>query len=145
MKKTVNRTQMETFAKTLEAAKERKTLPADAFNSLHAHFQAEDGNGAIWTVGIHTRKWHRLEKGKWTPAYPPETLYMDENLAAELEKLTAGRACRQCGRALPPGKNFCSACGARAEVEPLTRCCPQCSQEVPPGRNFCAACGTRTP
>ena len=146
MKRALNRTEMEALARTMEGLMERKAAPAEALKSLHANFHAEDGNGVIWTVGIHSHIWHRLEEGKWVQAYPPETLHLDENLAGELAKLSHAEtvgACRQCGSALSPGTKFCPACGARAEAEPQPRRCAQCGKEVAMGKNFCSACGTR--
>jgi hypothetical protein len=148
MKQPINRTQMEAFSRTLEAAKQRKSLPEEQFNSLHIHFHADDGRGVAWTVGIHSRKWHRLEGGKWVQAYPPETLYLDENLLQELQTLGQTQsvpACRQCGASLAPDKKFCTACGARVELQPAERRCPRCNQVIAVGQKFCTADGTPVP
>ncbi len=146
MKQPINRTQMESFSKALETVKQHKSLSTEQFNSLHTHFQAEDASGVVWTVGIHTRKWHRIEQGKWVQGYPPEALYLDENLLKELQELgqaQAATSCKQCGATLQPGKKFCSACGTPVGAEPQPRRCSRCGQEVAVGKKFCHACGTR--
>jgi hypothetical protein len=159
MKQLVSRLQMEAFARALETTKNSKELPAEQFNALHANFRAEDTAGGVWTVGIHTAKWHRLEQGKWAPGNPPESLALDEqvlealqtlaplpkvNQPGEREATPGGMACSRCGIRIKPGKKFCPGCGAPATGSPVARVaqrCPRCGQTVAAGKKFCSSCG----
>ncbi|MFI5317168.1 MAG: zinc-ribbon domain-containing protein, partial [Myxococcota bacterium] len=44
--------------------------------------------------------------------------------------------CSRCGNELLPGKKFCVACGAPAQVP-----CANCGAPVEPGWRFCPDCG----
>ena len=161
MKQLVTRQQMEAFARNLETAKKSQALPAEEFNALHTKFGAEDAAGGVWTVGIHTTKWHRLDSGKWTPGNPPDSLALDEQVVEALQKLATPSTptqpvnsdaelsvtiCARCGAKVKAGKTFCSACGSPVSALPVTlvaRPCPRCGQTVPAGKKFCTACGMR--
>jgi hypothetical protein len=158
MKQLITRQQMEAFARSLETAKKNQVLPTDEFNALHARFRAEDAAGGVWTIGIHTAKWHRLDQGKWAPANPPESLSLDEQLLSKLQTLapvptaepikpnveTAAEVCTQCGSRIKPGKKFCASCGTpvmASPAMPVERRCPHCGQLVPARKKFCTGCG----
>jgi ribosomal protein L37E len=157
MKRLVNRNQMEGFAITLERAK--ADLSADEFNNLHREFQAEDASGKFWTVGIHTRSWHRLDQGRWVSDTPPEGLFLNEKTFATLQSLmpagpaTSGQpvaqatTCQRCGAQLLPGKNSCTSCGTPISASPpiaaAQQPCPRCGRQVPADKNFCTGCGSR--
>jgi RNA polymerase subunit RPABC4/transcription elongation factor Spt4 len=158
MKQLITRQEMEAFARILETAKNNQLLSVEEFSALHAKFRAQDAAGGIWTVGIHTTKWHRLDQGKWTPASPPESLSLEEQLVAALQKLSLPAAgtdatkqnaeqlavsCGQCGSLIKTGKKFCPGCGTPVSA-PLTageRSCPYCGQTVPIQKKFCTGCG----
>jgi ribosomal protein L37E len=157
MKQLVSRTQMESFATILEHAKANQVLSAEEFKNLHREFQAEDASGNFWTVGIHTRSWHRLDQGHWVSDTPPEGLFLNEKTFNRLQSLmpagpvTSGQpvaqatTCQRCGAQLRPGKNFCTSCGTPISASPpiaaAQRLCPRCGKQVPAGKNFCTACG----
>lgn len=164
MKQLVSRAQMETFASLLGSTKTKQALSPEAFDQLHTQFRAEDANGGMWTVGIHTRKWHRREQGQWVAAAnPPEAVYLDGQLITALQALmspgppvtgpagtgpaTPDTTCSRCGATIPPNKKFCPTCGnpvmASPPVAPVAQRCPRCGQTVPAGKKFCVACGTR--
>lgn len=92
MKPSVTRQQMETFALALELAKQGKTLAEETFSDLHARFRARDPQGNVWTIGIHTRRWHRLVQGggqkRWVAGAPPERLDINQDTLASLESLS---------------------------------------------------------
>ena len=156
-KRPVTRSQMETFASVLQAAQQRNASPAAQLKTLHTQFRAEDANGRPWTVGVHTRKWHRLVQGAWESSSPPETLFVDEAVLTALQQLMTPGAggqsatCGQCGTPGQPGRKFCSTCGASVGASASTSSsgvlCPNpaCGRTVPAGKKFCAACGTRVP
>jgi len=157
MKQLVTRQQVEAIARALESAKQNQALPADEFNALHAKFRAEDAVGGVWTVGIHTAKWHRLDQGKWVSANPPESLSLDEQLLQALQKIVPKSTaepiksnvgpeavCSQCGSKIKAGKKFCATCGAPVTTSPATpvdRSCSRCGQTVPARKKFCTSCG----
>ena len=154
---------MEGFAIALERVKANQALSADEFNNLHKDFKVEDAGGNVWTVGIHTRKWHQLAEGNWVPKQPPEAFYIDESVLTSLQSvskncggeqgavpagLTAQNAtCSQCGASLRPGKKFCTLCGGTAQPAVSgvggAKVCPQCKQTVAVSKRFCPHCGLR--
>ena len=91
MNEAVTRQQMEAFALALELAKQRKSLAEETFNDLHARFRARDPQGNVWTIGIHTRRWHRLVQSggqkKWVAGAPPDRLNLNPDTRASLESL----------------------------------------------------------
>lgn len=49
-----------------------------------------------------------------------------------------GSVCRNCGREIPAGANFCPFCGTRKMLV-----CPSCKKELSDGMLFCPFCGTK--
>jgi hypothetical protein len=98
---------MEEFSATIESAKKKKSLPEAAFNDLHARFRALDDAGAVWTVGIHTRRWHRLDESggqkRWVADLPPERLNIKADTLTSLQALAAAPGvARRPAPAAPP-------------------------------------------
>ena len=158
MKQLVTRYQMEGFAIVLERAKANQLLSADEFNNLHREFQAEDASGKFWTVGIHTRSWHRLDQGRWVSDTPPEGLFLNEKTFNTLQSLmpagpsTSGQpvaqatTCQRCGAQLLAGNNLCTNCSTPISASPpiaaAQRLCTRCGRRVPADQNICAGCGS---
>lgn len=107
MRDTVTRKQMEEFSATLESAKKKQSLPEAAFNDLHARFRALDDAGNVWTVGIHTRRWHRLDvsggQKRWVADLPPERLNIKADTLVSIQALAAAPdVARRTAPAAPP-------------------------------------------
>lgn len=101
-------------ARQLADGLERGAHPRAVLEALHGRFRATDAAGALWTLSLTDRTWHRLEGATWVPAPPPERLTMSRALAAELELLLGP---------LEPAP-FCARCGAphRADARACTGC-----------------------
>jgi hypothetical protein len=155
MKQSLKRSQVEKFALALEKAKNTKSFSDEEFNALHARFKFDDANGASWTVGIHTRKWHRRAASGWVPDLPPDSLYAEVSLIGALNALSVSHGdpaltqdsplCPHCGVPLRPGKKFCVGCGqsiaATAPAPPPERRCARCGRIVT-SKRFCGGCGS---
>ena len=122
MTTTIDRTQMERCAKALLAATQSKNITEEEFKRLHARFRAQDSNGATWTIGIQSLRWHHLVAGQWVLGQPPDTLLINDDILDALLRLSAPAPdlCPRCHTALKPGHTFCSACGQSLESPPLT-------------------------
>ena len=89
MTTTIDRTQMERCAKALLAATQSKNITEEEFKRLHARFRAQDSNGATWTIGIQSLRWHHLVAGQWVPGQPPDTLLINDDILDALLRLSA--------------------------------------------------------
>jgi len=63
-----------------------------------------------------------------------------EEISAPIVKTVT---CSSCGKVLPEGAGFCSACGKATEI-PKTVTCSSCGKVLPEGAIFCSGCGKST-
>lgn len=66
--------QMIEFANVLNELKSKNIVSAEKYKELHASFQAKDGSGNLWTVGVKTLDWFEMQDGKWLKASCPNKL-----------------------------------------------------------------------
>lgn len=155
--------QVQLLAQELRQIRDGKFISDEEFKALHAALRVRGADGALWTVGLASLRWNRLEQGRWVPAEAPEMVWLDMDLLQEAVRRmppnAAGRvkhvgtgtphaatpqaqSCRACGKPLGTGTKFCTACGAKV--------IPADSTAVPGGglvffqgreQPCCAACG----
>jgi hypothetical protein len=87
MKANVDRKLLEHFAQGWNAAQKAGALSTADFKALHGQFHAEDQKGTIWTIGVNTLKWHRVQNGKWEAGRPPAALLIESDVLAVLTRI----------------------------------------------------------
>lgn len=98
----VSRADLERFARACQTAHGTGALPADQLKALHAKFMARGNDGAVWTVGLATLKWHVARDGKWQPGEPVAQLAIDDELLARLRSIESlGQGAKPSGDAPP--------------------------------------------
>lgn len=128
---------------------------------LHAQMPV-DSLGRLWTIGVDSGKWYRLDEGEWVPDIPPLTLYMmvPEDALKQLERedeakykqaiadIQSKRAARPpVKESAPPPKPVEEA--APVEEKPPAQIpdtderisCEKCGTENPAAAKFCTGCG----
>ncbi|WAK02099.1 DNA polymerase III subunit beta family protein [Methylobacter sp. YRD-M1] len=125
------------LAQLLRRIRDEKLVSEEEFKALHAALlRVRDADGAIWTVGLGSLRWSRLEQGRWVPAEAPEMVWLDLDLlqaavrrmpshigsqvihvaGAEKPNIASppvqAQSCRACGKPVRAGAKFCTSCGA---------------------------------
>ena len=65
----------------------------------------------------------------------------------QINAINAADLCPNCGAKVMKGKQFCSACGAKLDVQHDANgsggFCPECGAQLAPGSVFCPSCGAK--
>ncbi len=83
----------------------------------------------------------------WESQIDGELALVEHAVAARRAALSSRPACPACGRAVSPGTQFCTGCGARlAPAAPAPAAAPAvicagCGKALSPGDRFCPRCG----